>query len=260
MAAGTQCTMGLAGQDNCPDTEAFLQTTLQTHGKVDAGKPDGQIKVLDVGAPRTGTQSLAEALTRLGYNPCHSGEHMEVRPTLCKYWKGEGTWEEVEEMMKKGGWDGGMDEVFHLLYEDVVKKYPASKFILPIRKAEDWYESYLHFFRSNPELKKIDDTLGAWDECNAAHYFGCDFTEIRRPLDESRDDCITGYNRHVERVMTTIPSDRLLLFNMSEGYTPLCNFLGKDVPMYPNGTEEPFPHSDLFGTGKFGKLLGSLVS
>jgi hypothetical protein len=237
------------------EESALLQTSKSAVAVLSTAKQ--QIKVLDVGPPRTGTQSLAEALTRLGYNPCHSGEQILsniVRPTLCNYTFGKGntSWDDVEEMMKQEGWDAGMDEPWHLLYTTVMDKYPDSKFVLPIKKAEDWFDSYLHFWQSRQGLKTVNNVgynLGKpWDECSNAHYFDCDFTELRRPLAESRDDCIAGYNRHVARVIETIPHDRLLLFNMSEGYAPLCEFLGKDVPTYPNGTAEPFPHADKFGT------------
>ena len=34
-----------------------------------------------------------------------------------------------------------------------------------------------------------------------------------------------------------MPAERLLVFNVSEGWAPLCAFLGKPVP-----EDEPFPH------------------
>jgi hypothetical protein len=61
-----------------------------------------------------------------------------------------------------------------------------------------------------------------------------------------KQTCIAGYEKHVARVQRVIPADRLLLFNISDGYEPLCEFLGKEVPTFPNGTVEPFPHQDVF--------------
>ena len=40
--------------------------------------------------------------------------------------------------------------------------------------------------------------------------------------------------------MRMIPRERLLIFNFSDGWGPLCEFLGKPVP------DEPFPHVDRY--------------
>lgn len=45
-----------------------------------------------------------------------------------------------------------------------------------------------------------------------------------------------GYHRHVEGVKSAIPPSRLLVYNVKEGWEPLCRFLGQPVP------DVPFPH------------------
>jgi hypothetical protein len=47
---------------------------------------------------------------------------------------------------------------------------------------------------------------------------------------------IEVYNRHNEQVRRTIQPDRLLVFEVRQGWEPLCRFLGVAVP------DEPFPH------------------
>jgi len=44
------------------------------------------------------------------------------------------------------------------------------------------------------------------------------------------------FEQYIEDVKAYVPNDRLLVYNVSEGWEPLCNFL--DLPM-PN---EKFPH------------------
>jgi hypothetical protein len=41
---------------------------------------------------------------------------------------------------------------------------------------------------------------------------------------------------HTEMVKAGVPADRLLIFDVREGWQPLCEFLGVPVP------DEPFPH------------------
>ena len=48
-----------------------------------------------------------------------------------------------------------------------------------------------------------------------------------------RDVLIPAFNRHNEEVKRTIPPDRLLVYEVSQGWEPLCNFLGVPVPATP---------------------------
>lgn len=52
----------------------------------------------------------------------------------------------------------------------------------------------------------------------------------------SSDLCVQAYNKHVAEVKAHVPPDKLLVFNVKEGWGPLCKFLNKPVPA------EPFPH------------------
>ena len=55
---------------------------------------------------------------------------------------------------------------------------------------------------------------------------------------KDKDHAIGVYNRHQQEVQQNIPSERLLLFHPSEGWEPLCQFLGVPVP------DEPFPNTN----------------
>jgi len=53
---------------------------------------------------------------------------------------------------------------------------------------------------------------------------------------EDRDFTIGKYREHNEAVKAGVPEDRLLVFDVKEGWGPLCSFLGVDEP------DSPFPH------------------
>ncbi|MPZ64218.1 MAG: hypothetical protein GEU83_01380 [Pseudonocardiaceae bacterium] len=53
---------------------------------------------------------------------------------------------------------------------------------------------------------------------------------------EDRDHAIRIFAEHNEAVQRAVPSDRLLVYQVEEGWPPLCDFLGVDGPA------EPFPH------------------
>eukprot|EP00930_Biecheleria_cincta_P051181 TRINITY_DN3633_c0_g1_i2.p1 TRINITY_DN3633_c0_g1~~TRINITY_DN3633_c0_g1_i2.p1 ORF type:complete len:210 (+),score=34.72 TRINITY_DN3633_c0_g1_i2:72-632(+) len=158
-----------------------------------------------------------------------------------------------------------MDEPFHLLFKEVMQQYPEAKMILPLRDPESWYNSYLHFFSQHviDPVKTVFDAMagithsggtsllqrGALrrrqnvsttyeDICGAALYWGCDFLTVQTA--ELKARCIGGFNRHVAEVKAHVPPDKLLLFNLSDGWGPLVKFIGVPEPTVP------FPHTDIF--------------
>jgi hypothetical protein len=44
------------------------------------------------------------------------------------------------------------------------------------------------------------------------------------------------FNQHTEKVKSNVPSDQLLVYDVREGWGPLCQFLGVPEPA------EPLPH------------------
>lgn len=52
----------------------------------------------------------------------------------------------------------------------------------------------------------------------------------------TEDIAIEVYRRHVDHVRATAPADRLLVHDASDGWAPLCAFLGVDVP------DTPYPY------------------
>eukprot|EP00440_Ansanella_granifera_P065694 gb/GFBE01071246.1/.p1 GENE.gb/GFBE01071246.1/~~gb/GFBE01071246.1/.p1 ORF type:complete len:136 (+),score=27.18 gb/GFBE01071246.1/:1-408(+) len=84
------------------------------------------------------------------------------------------------------------------------------------------------------------DTTGL-EQCTAVKNWGCEFKDpVRRQDPEVKARCLDWYNHHVARVRQVIPADRLLTFNLSDGWPPLANFLNKTIP------DEEFPYSDRF--------------
>lgn len=53
---------------------------------------------------------------------------------------------------------------------------------------------------------------------------------------QDRDALRKGYETHNKQIKATVPKENLLEFHPSEGWEPLCKFLGKEAP------KDPFPH------------------
>jgi hypothetical protein len=63
-------------------------------------------------------------------------------------------------------------------------------------------------------------------------------TVMDRVFDGRIDDrahAVKVFERHIEEVRAAVPAGRLLVFDVRDGWEPLCAFLGVPVP------DEPFP-------------------
>ena len=58
---------------------------------------------------------------------------------------------------------------------------------------------------------------------------------------------IEAFERWNEEVKRSVPTHRLLVYEVKEGWGPLCDFLGVEAP------ERPFPH--LNDRGEFPKMM-----
>ena len=54
---------------------------------------------------------------------------------------------------------------------------------------------------------------------------------------EDRSHAIEVFERHNREVVERVPAERLLRYEVKEGWEPLCRFLGVEVPK-----DQPFPH------------------
>jgi len=51
--------------------------------------------------------------------------------------------------------------------------------------------------------------------------------DLINPFWEAAEDT---YNERIRRAKEIVPEDRLLIWNLKDGWKPLCDFLGKPIP------------------------------
>ena len=195
-------------------------------------------QLLDVGAPRTGTQTMYDAMKILNLNPVHSGYLTEVRPALCEYLFRNGSLDDALGVLD--GFDAAMDEPFMLMYEEIMAAFPEAKFVLTISDAERWHDNYVELVRlghTYPNETDLAKFAALPLECTAMRSWGCNFGS---PTQEDRDICLQNYRRHNQRVQEIIPPERLLVYNWSDGWAPLAHFLDVAIPA------EDFPREHEF--------------
>jgi hypothetical protein len=199
------------------------------------------VQIISVGFLRTGTTSLKLALEKLGLGPCYHLRELIADPSRAAEWVAvaqdleSADWERIF-----AGYNSAVGTPTTTFWRQIVDAYPAAKVILTVRDPRDWYDS-------------ATSTIGeALEPPIAVRLLTWQPQRDRDPLDEiqrlareheggqftSRDEAVAAFEQHVADVRAHVPADRLLLFNVRDGWGPLCSFL--DVPE-PAG---PFPREN----------------
>ncbi|MER9873268.1 hypothetical protein NKJ12_09425 [Mesorhizobium sp. M0195] len=117
--------------------------------------------------------------------------------------------------------------------------YPDAKVILTVRDPEAWYDSMAQTIGLTMDAATNDpQSFGVAMIGNTV--FGGRF--------DNRDHAIAVYEAHNASVKSTLPPERLLTCQASEGWEPLCAFLGVQLP------SEPFPRTN--STAEFRARIG----
>lgn len=194
------------------------------------------LKVIGAGLGRTGTMSLKLALEKLLGAPCYHMtelfEHLEEHTPL---WHSAARGEPVEWDRVFEGYIAAVDEPVSTQLASITAYYPDALVILSTRDADSWWKSAISTIFT-VKLNPPDDmspARQAWLDMVLETY------KSVYPHGFSDEDAAkAAYTAHVEKVKATVPSDRLLVWNVSEGWKPLCDALGLPVP------DEPFPRSN----------------
>lgn len=187
------------------------------------------LKVIGAGVGRTGTHSLKVALERLLGGRCHHMVEVFTHADAeVPVWTAAIDGQQVDWHGLLGPYTAQVDWPGASFWPELSDAFPDALVLLSVRDPEGWYRS-----ASNTIFRGMD---------GAAHG-GNDWMTAMLRLMEARfssrlDDpaaMIEAYERHNDRVRSTIPADRLLEWTTSDGWDPICERLGVPVP------DEPFP-------------------
>jgi hypothetical protein len=196
------------------------------------------MKVIGAGLPRTATTTQMFALENLELGPCY---HM--RDLLLDLEGGLPLWEAAADGSPDweaifGDASSTLDWPSAFFYRELIDYYPDAKVLLSVRGAEEWSRS-------------MEKTIwGMWHGDSVLHHMN-DARCVVDPLwsryialmsrlnfDEGgafhgADDMpklMAAMERWNEQVKADVPAERLLVWEPSEGFAPLCEFLEVEVP------------------------------
>jgi hypothetical protein len=222
-----------------------------TESAAPVGIPSPTLQVIGAGLGRTGTLSLHAALERLGFAPCEHMTNCFAHPERFALWleamRRKRAGEPIDWRPLFAGYRATVDWPGAYFWRELIAAHPEARVILTVRDPQRWYDSarttiyaaiqsrnatpaarvlYRLLTWANPRARQgfqvVQETV--WDGTLAGRF-------------EDRDAAIRIFEEHNRDVVATVPPERLLVFDVKEGWEPLCAFLGVPVP-----AGEPFPH------------------
>ena len=184
------------------------------------------IQVFGAGLGRTGTNSLKLALNQLGLGPCHHMEevihHMLVQvPLWSAALSGRPDWETIY-----GGYQSAVDWPTAGFIRELCAAYPSARFVLTHRSPENWADSFgATIYKLLAERDAAPPEMKAWLEMANGVMSKTGF-----PVGLDRDGLIRGFVAHNDAVKRAIPAGQLLVYQVKDGWGPLCKFLNVPAP------------------------------
>ncbi|PWY88289.1 hypothetical protein BO70DRAFT_394008 [Aspergillus heteromorphus CBS 117.55] len=216
-------------------------------------------RVICVGLPRSATESLSHALEKLGLRPYHGWNLVFDSPEYIEQWArlakrkyagdpdGDVHISKAEFDALIGDHDAVLDSVPAMFAAELIEAYPEAKVILNTRRDLDaWHKSIMKTIVGIEDswfqwLIKVfnADMFWVWEVYFTYAYCGL----FRSPVKQSSRDGISRngkwvYRDHCNMVRGMVEKQRLLEWAVEDGWRPLCEFLGEEVP------DEPFPRGN----------------
>jgi hypothetical protein len=187
------------------------------------------LKVIGAGLGRTGTLSLKLALEHLGFGKCYHMSEMlsQIRnhlPLWIETAKGNPQWDTIF-----AGYQSTTDYPGCMFWRELVAKYPEAKVILSTRDAERWFESGAATVFSDPHRARFEGNP------MMAEFFKLTVFDDLEDRVGDREKMVEYFNNWNRAVIDEVPAEKLLVHRSSDGWEPLCEFLGVPVP------PEPYP-------------------
>jgi hypothetical protein len=180
------------------------------------------LEVIGAGFGRTGTMSLKVTLEELGFDPCYHMIELFEHPEHVKRWEAAVRGEKPvdwDEMF--AGYRATVDWPGAAFYKELTQRYPEAKVILTVRDPDRWYESARNTIfnlqgAASPRAPRMAMELAS------KRGFDADV--------EDRERMIEAINRWNEEVKEFVPAQKLLVYEVKEGWEPLCDFLDVEAP------------------------------
>mgnify|MGYP001825986741 FL=1 len=196
------------------------------------------LKVIGSGFGRTGTKSAKDALEQLGFGPCHHMYEVIENPPQVAFWQDIAAGRPVDWNTVFHGYTSQVDWPGAHVWRELATAFPDAKVLHTRRPEASWVKSFsrtigklMYTYQTMELPPHIKDMMDA-----TSHLIT---TETFKTRLDDQEGLLAAYRQWTEDVMAAIPQERLLVFDVAEGWEPLCAFLDVPVP------DTPFPHQNV---------------
>ncbi|KAF5603308.1 hypothetical protein FPCIR_1504 [Fusarium pseudocircinatum] len=205
----------------------------------DGLRPDVAAQSEFLGLPRTGTQSLADALAMLGISPIYhmrevgKNNHAGLWTALMyeKFDKDGSSQSMGDLVIVLSNYEGVADYPAAIFVDELLAAYPEAAVILTVRSEDSWAKSMNQTIVHYINNRVIDETtpMAVMARTYSKLCWDDDFDKNGLAL----------FRRHNEQVRLAAKERKFLEYTVSDGWEPLCAFLEAAVP-----ENTPFPRKD----------------
>ena len=199
------------------------------------------MKIICAGVGKTGTKSIAKALRHLGLTVF---DWEEQTFDFQDHWVDvfqNGAQLDVKRVYQHA--DAIVDAPGNFFWEEILEAYPDSKVILSEREEDSWLKSAVN------QLQVIEAVISRRFLCvlspTSRKRLFVTYSVINALLGSANPKSgfilRKRYREHNHRVKSLVPPEKLLVYNVKQGWKPLCDFLGCEVPTIA------FPHESIKG-------------
>ncbi len=192
------------------------------------------LKIVGAGFGRTGTLSLKSALEKIGFAPCYHMMEVFPRPDHVAMWHRLAFGNSMDWDLIFRDFSATVDWPAARWWREIAAHFPDARVLLSVRDPEAWYKSMsdtLYPAMKSPVSERVPELVRLQNEMARKAILAETFDNRF----EDKPYTIEVFKRHNQEVRDTIDPARLLMFDVREGWAPLCRFLEVPIP------DEPFP-------------------
>ena len=180
------------------------------------------LKIIGAGMGRTGTASLKVAIEALDSGRCYHMSEVLKNPECTADWinaaEGNPDWEKIF-----SDYSSTVDNPGCNFWKELADYYPEAKVILTVRDADKWFDStnetihsveFAGFIKNSPFGEMVQKTV--WD--------------VMENRMQDRKYMVDFFTERTSEIVNSIATERLLVYQVSDGWEPLCNFLDVPIP------------------------------
>jgi len=195
-----------------------------------------RLEVIGPGFGRTGTTSLKAALNELGLGPCYHMMEVYENDGHIELWAAAINGAPLAGDTIFDHYRSVADWPACSFWKELKAANPAAKIVLTRRNPDAWFESMTNTILQALRTESDDEQLNRWRVSTRKLIFEQTFGDRF-----DRDHMVSVMRAHEDDVVASCRPDELLVFDVADGWGPLCAFLDVPVPV------TPFPRANTAG-------------